>query len=339
MNSNGYSPQSFTVTVYSYNILTTQFQTDRIFKKCQSQMLKNRKNWIANVLEEKLGDRKTVIFCLQEVSADLGEHLKSVFETHACTMISTSTHNGYLGEAIAFSSDLFEVSNMKKHEFDKTKNSMRSSRCKRPYFLFLKLQHKQIPCTFCIGSVHLPLKYRNPVVQLIHTGNVVRHFERFRDKDEGILAGDFNMNPSTVAYNAVTRAMVQNDKEGSEFYLRLNTNHLNSAYVNCFEKEPSSTFHHKKLTVDYIFCTQRIQVISCQEIDTHSDKYRKRKWYATTTVCPTAKHPSDHVIIGASLAIPMKHRRSEACEKQCYKKCYRRSRTKAVYCRDLSANQ
>lgn len=328
MSNSVYLPRTFDVNVYSYNILTTHHQTDKRFSKCHPQKLINRKNWIADLLERKLNNRNNVIFCLQEVSADLNEHLKHFFKARGYTMQSTSTNNGYLGEAVSFSSELFDVSGMQKHEFIEPKGFMKSRKCKRPYFLFLKLQHKQIPCTFCIGSVHLPVKYKYPVVQLIHTGNVVRHFQSFCGHNEGIIAGDFNMKPNTAAYGAVTSAMVKSDREGPEFYLQLKSKELRSAYVNCFNGEPRSTLLYKNLTLDYIFCTQKIHVINCQTIETHGDTCNNRYRYERPTVCPTAKHPSDHAIIGATLSIPVRHRWKESCENQYHKKCCRRVRRK-----------
>lgn len=89
------------------------------------------------------------------------------------------------------------------HEALKRQNQVVSVRLKT------KGQNGDASKTFCLSTYHMPCSFRMPAVMLIHTVLLLQHVQGFARKhsdhwDPHIIAGDFNLMPSSFLYNLIT---------------------------------------------------------------------------------------------------------------------------------------
>lgn len=298
------------IKVYSYNVQACHPMKD-IFARCpevkemkEKKLEEARINWIKTRIIKKITftdkngkeqTKKNVIFCLQEVCGNIKNRLNCSFRKRGYTMIDVSNKSC---EAIAFYNKSYEPTRISDYRPSITREKNRQQ-----YFIFAMMKMREGQAkgkVFCIGSCHLPSRITTKHdSKLIHAGNVVRHFQKFCDGSEGVLAGDFAMRKGKVAYNAVTRGVVKDLSEGSGYFVNTATKAMNSAYYKLNRDEPPGTLVYGEKTTDYIFCTDNVYVSYCDKVESPAQNGSQ----ASRVACPTEMHPSNHAIIGAKLKV------------------------------------
>ena len=156
-----------------------------------------------------------------------------------------------------------------------------------------------------VGTYHMPCLYQTPPVMVIHAALCAQHIQRTAAGCPYVLAGDFNIKPSSSMYTLLTTGKMEGTHTDHPIRLscdpwtpRLREG-MGSAYANVQGAEPSYTNfpgirQHFKETLDYVFYsptslapTQVLPLPSSQE----------------SRVLPSSSEPSDHLMIGASFSI------------------------------------
>lgn len=164
---------------------------------------------------------------------------------------------------------------------------------------------------FWIGNYHMPCAYWDPPVMNIHAELVAKRIQTLamsdESKDEYILAGDFNIIPSSPHYKLFTEGVInKNDttypppKFGVEWIPKISL--MRSAYALHNGEEPEFTnFAHTKdnesaftETLDYIFLSEGWKVTNVRNLPRVED---------ANGPYPNASEPSDHVVIAANLML------------------------------------
>lgn len=179
-------------------------------------------------------------------------------------------------------------------------------------FIFARLRSRTNGARICVATYHMPCVYWSPAVMMIHSALVVRTFQRLCDKDQGVLAGDFNIKPMDESYAMILRGEVDTGHDhfpvktpdGSDpaKWFPSPLMPMKSAYLEILGEEPDFTNYAKVEgqpvfieTLDYLFCTPDVDVV---------DVLRLPKRDAVQAPLPDADEPSDHVMIGCTLRLP-----------------------------------
>lgn len=108
----------------------------------------------------------------------------------------------------------------------------------------------QVERTFCVGTYHMPCAFYAPMVMTIHTDLVCRRVQDLAASHPYVLAGDFNILPSSSTYKLVmTGELDRNDpsypseKNGMEWSPSLRP--MRSAYAVSEHGEPDFTNYAK----------------------------------------------------------------------------------------------
>lgn len=192
------------------------------------------------------------------------------------------------------------------------------SRARNNRFIFARLRSRTNGSKICVGTYHMPCIYWSPSVMLIHSGLVVRSFQRLCRDDYGVLAGDFNIKPSDSSYEMILRGKIDPSHEDfppttpdgtpAKDWFPSPISPMKSAYREVLGAEPDFTNYAKIEnqpvfieTLDYLFCTEDVDVV---------DVIRLPKRDAVQGPFPDATEPSDHVMIGATLRLPAPSRQA-----------------------------
>mmetsp|Transcript_1003 Transcript_1003/g.2534 ORF Transcript_1003/g.2534 Transcript_1003/m.2534 type:complete len:444 (-) Transcript_1003:2148-3479(-) len=177
-------------------------------------------------------------------------------------------------------------------------------------FTFLRLQCKQTGKTLCCSTYHMPCAFFAPKVMVIHAALAVQSAQRLADGDPLLLAGDFNMKVSDPAYQLVTTGKLTQESgafpnlsEVGEWTPDLQEP-MTSAYMSVNGNEPDFTnYAHISSQglfvdcLDYIFVSNRVKVLEVDHLPHRSE--------ITTPSFPSKEEPSDHLLIGARVGIPL----------------------------------
>jgi len=155
----------------------------------------------------------------------------------------------------------------------------------------------------------MPCRFRQPRMMNIHCSLVAEHICKWAKNDPYILAGDFNIKPSSTMYSLLrTGELDENHPEypmplGSDSWTVGNFKPMRSAYDELNGNEPAFTNYAMTEgtgaafmeTLDYIFM---------------SDEWKVREVVPTPDApppgilsFPSADEPSDHILIGATLSL------------------------------------
>ncbi len=157
----------------------------------------------------------------------------------------------------------------------------------------------------CIGTYHMPNRYKEPEVNAIHSSVVKDLMFQLAARQDFILAGDFNIKPWDICYQALT----EKDYVGCnlpkfstyEISYRPNTeqvlksayrekNGMEPVYTNFSDILPSPNFSG---TLDYIFFSGHLTAEKVLELRDHPIG----ESYSDET------HPSDHLMIAATFRL------------------------------------
>jgi mRNA deadenylase 3'-5' endonuclease subunit Ccr4 len=331
-----------TVRVVSYNIFAPVYadRPDHYFK-CQPAFLKTDYRWnlIQSQLEQEIINNENTIICLQELSLSFLPKLELFFRRlnyiffHNLYGQMRGDYMGGVGIAIPVSIQLHFMSIIKIADHIRSFSKPREKNTNLfiwGWDLYQSVMGKftqpasnpwetamATPHTFIclqvvindkplyIGTYHMPCLYKEPDVMAIHSSVVKDLMFELAAGQPFILAGDFNIKPRDICY----QALIEKDYVGCnlpesstyEITYRRNTGQvLKSAYREKNGAEPVYTnFSHKSHspkfceTLDYVFFNGRLSVEKVLELPDHP----------TSESYPDEIHPSDHLMIAATFRL------------------------------------
>jgi mRNA deadenylase 3'-5' endonuclease subunit Ccr4 len=141
----------------------------------------------------------------------------------------------------------------------------------------VRLQQYGTGAFFNVFTYHMPCDFREPSVMHIHTSMVLRTVKKLTGKLPYILAGDFNLKPTSTMYQMITKGGDYEEHfEKSNLYntpeITVNENPLRSVY-GFHKEEPAYTcFSQPKGAeefldcIDYIFISPEFNINSISEL-------------------------------------------------------------------------
>lgn len=307
-----------TINIYSYNILSTDLVDPNWHKKCNPEYLKTEYRFKIISERIKLQIKNKAIICLQELSDDWISLLLPIFNRNNYTFIYDSVWCS-VGIAIP---NRYEIKSMKfitvGKELEKLLDSEttdswnRAINCRNRMLVItlqkkISLYYKVVSCPFTVANYHMPCKFKDPSLMMIHTSMLLKLvrdnlFPLNEDKSPYIICGDFNRTPESESYKFITK--------GGDFKEQFETNLIPNLTFNEFPlcsvydvvngKEPLFTnlSHINEEfcdTLDYIFISKEFEVTKVLDIN-----YLEKP---EGTTFPNENEPSDHLPIGATLRL------------------------------------
>lgn len=330
-----------TIHIVSYNLLVCIYADDpTYYHKCQPQFLKTPYRWqlIENELEREISLHENTVICLQEVCRTLLPKLESFFNRQNYTFyynLYGQAHNDYMGVGIAIPNTM----HLNSYSFVEIKNYLRSlsqhnqgkksccswiwNLCQPSNTNFRDLtddpwaiamsRNNTLVClevvvngkVVFIGTYHMPCLYNMPDVMMIHASAVKDLMFEKAAGQSVILAGDFNIDPLSDCYQALTRSdsadinlsrskiykvpshSISNQKLKSAYYEK---NGTEPTYTNFADTSRGSIYCN---TLDYIFFTGKLRVENVLQLPDRP----------TGSSYPDETHPSDHLMIAATFRL------------------------------------
>ncbi|CAF1100405.1 unnamed protein product [Rotaria sordida] len=330
-----------TVRVVSYNLLVPILANrPEHYCKCQTQFLETDYRWnlIQSELEQEITNHENTVICLQELSLSWLPKLELFFRRLNYSFFYNlygERRKDYMGDgmAIPFSMQLNSISMIKIGDHIRSISKYREKKgniLTWGWDLYQSLMSKFIDpvsdpwqtamnrsnILIClqvvidgkplyIGTYHMPCLYKEPQVMAIHSSVVKDLMFQLSAGQDFILAGDFNIQPSSACYQALTKKgyMNRNFPESINYEISYQPNSeqvLKSAYQEKNGTEPvytdfSYTPHSPNFcaTLDYIFFNGHLLVEKVLELPDHP----------TGESYPDETHPSDHLMIAATFRL------------------------------------
>ena len=331
------------VRIVTYNLLVPIFaEQPGYYRHCQPEFLETDYRWklIQSQLEEEIRSNQNTIICLQEVSRTLIPMLKSFFHRVNYTLFDRlygDRRNDFMGVGLAVPKSMRVTSENSVNVGDYLRSlfqSRQKSSILNAWWNHLKdvvvgkpdtaqndtweiamSTSNMLLCVgvlihgrnLIIGTYHMPCRFDIPGVMVMHASAVKDLMFHLADGHPFVLAGDFNTKPNDIAYRVVTkRDFAQNltlpeggYNRGSSIFkthqlLRSAYREENGAepnYTNFAATRQSPTFC---ATLDYIFFNGRLRVDHVLRLPEHP----------TGKSYPDRTHPSDHLMIAATLRLP-----------------------------------
>jgi endonuclease/exonuclease/phosphatase family metal-dependent hydrolase len=250
--------------------------------------------------------KENYIICLQELS---DEWISVLFPFFVDNKYTFAYDSQFCGVGIAFPSH-FKLQEIECHQVgdklkklvdDECKNNIDSwqrSVSTRNRILLLTLRHGST--TFSIANYHMPCKFRDSSLMMIHASMILQIAKEFANGKPYILAGDFNSTPDSNVYKMITGVEYQKDYEQVSYMTpAFNTGDLTSVYTLCNNKEPCFTNYSNAGdngdfcdTIDYIFLSNHWKVKNVLDLIDKPETY-----------LPNERQPSDHLPIGATIEV------------------------------------
>ena len=160
---------------------------------------------------------------------------------------------------------------------------------------------------FTVSCYHMPCLFTNSQFMTLHCALAAQHAHAFAAGSRYILAGDFNIKPSSPQYHLLTRGACSSrgdEPEGQEYpgdSWQARVAPLVSAYAEKLGREPPFTNCAQGAamaqpfcdTLDYIFLSPGWRTRSVQELPESPS--------GAGGVCPNKDQPSDHLLLAAHL--------------------------------------
>eukprot|EP00051_Salpingoeca_urceolata_P020145 m.300112 g.300112 ORF g.300112 m.300112 type:complete len:471 (+) comp19553_c0_seq9:2118-3530(+) len=177
-----------------------------------------------------------------------------------------------------------------------------------------RLVRRETGAVAVVGTYHMPCLFWSPPFMVVHAALAGQCIQRFaKDSDERtmskasvILTGDWNIVPGSGPYQMLTNGELSPDhpdyptpQAGDKWQPKVTP--MNSAYKTKLGREPEFTNYAASGgqvfidCLDYIFCDRGVEVLDVLDI---MDKE------SAEPSLPNDQHPSDHVMIAATLGVP-----------------------------------
>lgn len=237
--------QSKPFTVVSYNVLSPQLANPQFYPKCTPRAL-DATNRLA-LVEGQLRDwmERGHIICLQEVTRAWADRFTVVAEElgYACVHAEYGTpRNGYMGVFTAWARDQFELVNC---NTDRLADSLQlcplappqpsawrrfmdwlwatppptkdaaTLTCQRyNRALTTRFKIRACQCQFGVVNYHMPCQFDDQEFMAAHVGMLLRASRAHFLDCRYVVAGDFNIRPGTLAYEALQAAVPEDSLSG-----------------------------------------------------------------------------------------------------------------------------
>ena len=330
------------VRVVTYNLLVPLLAEEPgYYSKSRPEFLTIDYRWrlIRSQLEQEIRSNQNTIICLQEVCRSLQPILKSFFDQMNYTLFDVlygERHNDFMGVAVAVprpmrvtSRNSVRVGDYLRSTFEsrQKRSSLPARRnypmnaiagtWKRPSTDSWETAMSMSNTLLCVGvlvhgrpllvgTYHMPCMFRQPDVMVMHASAVKDLVFQFAAGHPFVLAGDFNFKPRDAPYRVITERSYAEQltlaQTGGERVSDLFSTQqvLRSAYREKNGAEPNYTnfaVTRQSLafcaTLDYIFFSGRLGV----------DHVLRLPARPTGRSYPDRTHPSDHLMIAASLLL------------------------------------
>eukprot|EP00301_Raphidiophrys_heterophryoidea_P002394 c11114_g1_i1.p1 GENE.c11114_g1_i1~~c11114_g1_i1.p1 ORF type:complete len:369 (+),score=77.45 c11114_g1_i1:35-1108(+) len=198
----------------------------------------------------------------------------------------------------------------------------KSSRYRKNTMISLRLQPKESNARFCVSTYHMPCAFRLPKVMLCHASLAVQCAQTFAGSDPLIVTGDWNFIPNSTPYRLITRGAIEPSHPEYVKYTPPNPTSddetsiprvpwscelrepMRSACAVHLSREPAFTNNAQPLreskpfveTLDFVFVSEQWQVKDVDPLPMSKD-------VAKSGVFPSETEPSDHVLVGVTLAL------------------------------------
>ena len=310
------------IRVVSYNVLSSFLADNMAMTDTKYENNDNRLKAVTDKLKPEI-DKKSII-CLQEVSSAWKPLIQQFFKDNNYTVndienytpVTTGSTKFQMGVAIAYPTDVYTV--VTPYKSDNVGKSKKIPSPRTPptpptpdvwenvrkienNILHIMLKHTTLNKQFAVSTYHMPSKYKDQPLMIIHAALAANAAESFADKKPHILCGDFNTMSTDEGYKLLTTggppATVTIPDEGDKWEAKI-TKLLSAYAVNGAEptytcsslrKPPATLFQG---TIDYIFLSSEWKVTEVLSVPT----------LGTTDSIPNTTEPSDHVMIGATLS-------------------------------------
>jgi hypothetical protein len=258
------------ICIRSYNILSTALSSKERYPVVEEEYLKIEYRW--QLLNKQLSSEliNKPIFCFQEVSVEWLNKLNSFFQINEYFVTSDlygSKETDYMGVLIAIPNSKYLIVNTSIfNPNDTIKNQA----------IVLQLADKNNNnIIFNIATYHMPCSTDNMILEN-QVSCLINTIDKLAKDNPYIVVGDFNFNPENNAYKIILQT-------------------VKSAYLEKLGYEPEYTnlnyqSHNFKKCIDFIFISNDIIVKDVLNLPKLSEKY-----------FPSKNHPSDHLMIGATL--------------------------------------
>ena len=162
-------------------------------------------------------------------------------------------------------------------------------------------QAKETQEEFAVATYHMPCAFWCPPVMTIHMLEVIRHCQALSAGKRLVVAGDFNVMPSSSQYRMVTTG-IANPEDKADVpppngqWSAVLAQPMNSAYAAVHGEEPSFTNRagvesQFTETLDYLFYShESLRALSTVDLPTVEE----------TPFMPNDTQPSDHLLVGAT---------------------------------------
>jgi len=367
------------IRLANYNILSASLSVPSHYPSCDPQNLHlpTRFSRIVGKLEKEI--KNAAVITLQEVPLLWLGPLHSLFQQRNYHFISSSygsTHNGYMGNALAFpiadyqlvDADVSCVAETKKWANvpqrqpritsfiillltyfiailsyfplwgAKVKNLYKGvkaglvlkyafnpwveSRDRKNTLIFVRLQPKKKKETsesegkkqvICVACYHMPCAFWAPQVMVIHSALAAQRAQHLAGQDPLILAGDWNVEPTTNTYRFVLTGgpLPESSRDHpspipNDSWRPVLKYPFKSAYKEALGHEPEFTNYARPVgadtymgTLDYIFLSPSLRTIDVLPLPAKQD-------VLSGGVYPNSTEPSDHMLVAATIALDPK---------------------------------
>lgn len=324
----------------TYNVLSSHLCEPDYFKSCNPQHLKPelRLKKLINKLTPELA-KKTII-CLQEISLLWAGELHRFFAKNNYYLITGlygKSNNGYMGVAVAYPLDQYEILEVKIERLSDSRNwkNLRQGEVKYRKFLqnisnllklkknlkhpqdyaqtrfnqfvFLKLKDRHSQEIFCVANYHMPCMFFVPQVMTIHVAMIAQKVQELAQEYQFILAGDFNIRPHSPQYQLLTNGRLETTN--SDYPLLLKNDPwlpdlkygLKSAYFEFLGKEPEVTNYSKvKDKEPFVDTLDYIWLSPNWQVQSIINLPKKEE---LKSFLPNEDEPSDHLLLGGDFAL------------------------------------
>jgi len=327
----------YTMNIFTYNILSDSYCSPGFYTTCDPEHLKpeKRMNTLKDILREQI--RLESIICLQEITRVQEAILQSFFNEQGYTLITClygKAWSGFMGVGIAVpkkfrvvDTKFVRVADGKKWAkkekpgrlsklvtffltelgvmAEPERDPLEDAQNRQNVMVLLELGFASCGPTFYIGTYHMPCAFRTPIVMTIHSALVAQAIQKEAGDKPYILAGDFNLKPSSDQYGLLTTGKMSATSnehpllpEGDDWTSDVKP--MKSAYKEVSRLEPYFTNYAQSRgqpvfieCLDYIFY-EGLKPMVVLDIPTRS---------AINGPLPNEAQPSDHVPIGATFEV------------------------------------
>lgn len=334
--------QYFDAEVISYNVLCGKLGLGSTKSGTININPKRRLRRVFAQLKDPM--KRRAIICLQEIGQDWSGDFFCVCQKNDYHLIYAPygrPFNDFMGVAIAIPNERFEITTARISKptnekswplppeltfWDRIMNyvysftSMWRSAKHNPWEIARKRSNSMITATLkckktggslCIATYHMPCVFWSPPAMIIHAALVMSSLQKHAKGIPYVLAGDFNAKPGDAVYKLYRDGKLTEshpDFPISRPWDKWRPNILEpvrSAYFETIGCEPELTNYGATLenpifagTLDYIFHSKRIRPQSVLELPKLSDMDNSKP-------LPNAEFPSDHLMIGSVLRVPI----------------------------------